>query len=320
MLITETTSRYDLLKDKYKNIASLVDLRKEAINNITTLIKYEGVDDYIPPFQTSQWIQFHLLQQGVMALGKVEGELTFCRGGFGEGLSKRFGTPTHFIWYTNGGLSGEWEIGKDCVLFPANPAFYPDIFTIDKYCDMLNEVDKSINAMLIYTRDIPIPVVENDGQKKEVEGAIKDVRDGKIKSVKTYNVEGVKTLDITKPEMIQYMPNYSLLHDELMKRLYLHFGISIETKDKKAQLTTEELDTLSQVAGAAFYTRYELQKKAAEQANDLFGCNIEVLPGEYFDDLSNGKNEDFATDEEEPLEEKPEQAQEEEKQEGQNND
>lgn len=307
MLVTEITSRYDLLKDKYKNIASLTDLRKEAINNVTTLIKYEGVDDYIPPFTTSQWIQYNLLTQGVMALGEVEGELTFTRGNFGEGLSKRWGTAEKFIWYTNGGLSGEWTIGKDCILFPANPSFYPDIFTIDVYCDLLAEIDKSIRAMLVYTRDIPIPLCENDAQEREIQGAIKEVRAGNLKAVKSYNVDGIKTLDITRPELIQYMPNYSLLHDEILKRLYLHFGITIETKDKKAQLTTEELDTLSQVAGAAFYTRYELQKKAAEQANKLFGCNIEVLPGEYFDDLSNGKNEDFATEEEEPAKENPEQ-------------
>lgn len=310
MLVTEITSRYDLLKDKYKDIASLTDLRKEAINNVTTLIKYEGVDDYIPPFTTSQWIQYNLLTQGVMALGEVEGELTFTRGNFGEGLSKRWGTAEKFIWYTNGGLSGEWTIGKDCIIFPANPSFYPDIFTIDVYCDLLAEIDKSIRAMLVYTRDIPIPLCENDSQEQEIKKAIKEVRAGNLKAVKSYNVEGIKTLDITRPELIQYMPNYSLLHDEILKRLYLHFGITIESKDKKAQLTTEELDTLSQVAGAAFYTRYELQKKAAEQANKLFGCDIEVLPGEYFDDLSNGKNEDFATEEEEKQEEQPEQVEE----------
>lgn len=291
---TKNLSRYQLLKDKYTGLLSFADTKKEIVNNITTLIKYEGVDDYIPPFYTSQWIQYNLLQNGIMALGEVEGELTFARGNFGDGLSKRFGFPEKFIWYTNGGLSGEWTIGKDCVIFPANPAFYPEMLTVDRYCKILSEIDVSILAMLEYTRDIPVPVCENDTQRKEVESAIKEIRKGNLKAIKSVNIEGIKTLDITRPELIQYMSNYNLLYDEIMKRLYLHFGITIETKDKKAQLTTEELDTLSQVAGAAFYQRYELQKKAADNANKLFGINIEVKPGEYFDDLSNGKNEDFA--------------------------
>lgn len=303
-------SRYEMLKDKYAKTASLVDSRKEVINNVTTLIKYEGVDDYIPPFTTSQWIQYNLLTQGIMALGEIHGELTFARGYFGEGLSKRFGTPEHFIWYTNGGLSGDWTIGKDCVVFPANAAFYPDIFTIDRYCKMISEIDTSILCLLWNSRYVPMPVCELDDEKEEIKSIMKDMREGKPVAFASANVEGVKTLDINTPELIQYVSNYSLLYDEIMKRLYLHFGITIETKDKKAQLTTEELDTLSQVAGAAFYNRYELQKKAADQANSLFGCNIEVRPGEYFDDLSNGKNEDFEgeeeTTEEEVVEEKEE--------------
>lgn len=309
------TSRYDLLKDKYKKAATYIDYRKETVNNITTLIKYNNIDDMIPMFQNSQWIQYNILKQGCIALGKIEGELTFAKGTLGGAPDKRFGTPTLFVWYTNGGLSGEWEIGKDCIVFPGNSSLYPDIFTIDRYCSMLAEIDTSINSMILYTRDIPIPLCENDSQKNEIENAIKDVRKGIMKAVKTYNIDGIKSLDLTRPELIQYMSNYSLLHDEIMKRLYLHFGITIETKDKKAQLTTEELDTLSQVAGAAFYNRFELQKKAADAANDLFGCNIEVLPGEYFDDLSNGKNEDFEgeNDVEETTEEEIVEAKEEDK-------
>lgn len=290
-------SRYDILKDKYQKDISLIDTRKEVINNVTTLLKYNNVDDYIPPFQTSQWVQFHLLKQGIMGFGEIEGKLTFARGNFGEGLDKRFGFPEKFIWYTNGGLSGEWTIGKDCVIFPANPSFYPDIFTIDRYCKMLSEIDVSTLCMLWNTRNTPLPVCELDSEREELKDILKDVRAGKPAVFASVNVEGVKTLDITAPSLIQYMSNYSLFYDEVIKRLYLHFGIAVENKDKKAQVTTEELDALSQVAGAAFYTRYELQKKAADNANQLFGTNIEVVPGEYFDDLSNGKNEDMAVEE-----------------------
>ena len=76
----------------------------------------------------------------------------------------------------------------------------------------------------------------------------------------------------------------------------MEFGIAIDNKDKKAQLTTEELDAYSQLAGAAFYSRYRLRERAAEAANKLFNINISVKPFEYFDDLSNGRNEDFVED------------------------
>lgn len=289
----EIINRYDVLKDKYKNIERFVDFRKQAINKLTSIFLWEGVEDLIPDMASCQWIEYLLLKFGCCAIGEVEGQLTICRGQPGGEPDKRFGTPTEFTWYTNGGLSGKWKIGKECVVIFANPSMYPDIFTVDRYCDLLANTDLSIECMLIYSRDIPIPLVSTDNEKKEVENAINKIRSGKVDVVQSFNVAEIGRLDLTNPEMIQYMTNYNTLHDELMKRLYLEFGIAIDNKDKKAQLTTEELDAYSQLAGASFYSRYKLREKAAEAANKLFGLNISVHPFEYFDDLSNGRNEDF---------------------------
>lgn len=296
----DALNRYDILKDKYKSIARYVDFRKQTINKITSVYQWDNIADYIPPYSTGQWLEYKLLKYGLVALGKVEGELTFVLGNFADEPSKRFGLPEVFRWYTNGGLTGDWKIGEDCAVLFANPSMYPDIFTIDRYCSLLSNVDLSIECMLIYSRDLPIPIVTNDPEKSAVEHAIKDIREGKMSIVQTFQPEELRTLDITKPENIQYMTNYSLLHDEIMKRLYLEFGIAIENKDKKAQLTTAELDAYSQVAGASFYSRYNLRKKFCEDANKLFDINVDVKPFEYFDDLSNGKNEDFETEKNNP--------------------
>ena len=298
----DALNRYDILKDKYKSIARYVDFRKQTINKLTSVYQWVNIADYIPPYSTGQWLEYKLLKYGLVALGEVEGELTFVLGNFADEPSKRFGLPEVFRWYTNGGLTGDWKIGEDCAVLFANPSMYPDIFTIDRYCSLLSNVDLSIECMLIYSRDLPIPIVTNDPEKSAVEHAIKDIREGKMSIVQTFQPEELRTLDITKPENIQYMTNYSLLHDEIMKRLYLEFGIAIENKDKKAQLTTAELDAYSQVAGASFYSRYNLRKKFCEDANKLFDINIDVKPFEYFDDLSNGKNEDFETEKNNPEE------------------
>lgn len=293
-------SRFDFLSEKYSGIRTFVDFKKQIINKLQSVYEWEGIEDYIPPFYTPQWLEYKLLKFGVMALGYVEGELTFAQGSFADTPSKRFGLPMEFKWYTNGGVTGSWEIGKDCVVLLANPSIYPDMFTVNRYSELLAEVDASIKAMLIYTRDIPIPLVTTDQEKKEVEKAIEEIRKNNIHCVQSFNISEIKALDLTKPEMIQYMTNYNLLHDELVKRLYLEFGIAIETKDKKAQLTTKELDAYSQLAGASFYQRYKLRQKFADDANKLFGCNISVKPYEYFDDLSNGRNADFAEGEQVP--------------------
>lgn len=293
-------SRFDFLNEKYSTIRTFVDFKKQIINKLQSVYEWDGINDYIPPFCTPQWLEYKLLKFGAMALGKIEGELTFAQGSFADTPSKRFGLPMEFKWYTNGGLTGSWEIGKDCVVLLGNPSAYPDMFTVNRYAELLSEVDASIKAMLIYTRDIPIPLVTTDQEKKEVEKAIAEIRANNIHCVQSFNISEIKALDLTKPEMIQYMTNYNLLHDELVKRLYLEFGIAIETKDKKAQLTTKELDAYSQLAGASFYQRYKLRQKFAEDANKLFGCNISVKPYEYFDDLSNGRNADFAEGEKAP--------------------
>lgn len=299
-------SRFDFLSEKYSGIRTFVDFKKQIINKLQSIYEWGGINDYIPPFYTPQWLEYKVLKFGVMALGRIEGELTFAQGSFADTPSKRFGLPMEFKWYTNGGLTGSWEIGKDCVILLGNPSAYPDMFTVNRYSELLAEVDASIKAMLIYTRDIPIPLVTTDQEKKEVEKAIAEIRANNIHCVQSFNISEIKALDLTKPEMIQYMTNYNLLHDELIKRLYLEFGIAIETKDKKAQLTTKELDAYSQLAGASFYQRYKLRQKFAEDANKLFGCNISVKPYEYFDDLSNGRNADFAEGDKEQPEEIPE--------------
>ena len=266
-------SRFDFLNEKYSGIRTFMDFKKQIINKLQSIYEWGGINDYIPPFYTPQWLEYKVLKFGVMALGHVEGDLTFAQGSFADTPSKRFGLPMEFKWYTNGGVTGSWEIGKDCVVLLGNPSAYPDMFTVNRFSELLAEVDASIKAMLIYTRDIPIPLVTTDQEKKEVEKAIAEIRANNIHCVQSFNISEIKALDLTKPEMIQYMTDYNLLHDELVK---------------------------SQLAGASFYQRYKLRQKFAEDANKLFGCNISVKPYEYFDDLSNGRNADFAEVEKAP--------------------
>lgn len=294
-------STYKSLKDKFKSAIRYRDFRHNAMKKFVARFVWKNVDDYTPPISKSAWIEKILLKNGVIGFGKVDGEYTFVRGSLGGDLDKRFGTPTKFIWYTNAGSSGEWTIGKDCTVCFNDCSAYPSMLTIDRMCQMLADTDLSIECLIKYARKLPIPLANTQGEKEELEKTLDEVDAGKTKIVKSMTLDNNKKLELTDPEQIKNMECLSRLHDELTRRLCLEFGIDIESKDKKAQIQTAELEAFSTYTLFSVVPDYLERKEFCERTKELFGVDIDVKMASMFDDLTNGKNEECDT--EEPQEE-----------------
>lgn len=290
--MAEILWRYKELKDKYKELYRYKDTRHNLNKKFVNRFIWDGVDDLTPPISKSAWIEKILLKNGTIGLGEVEGEPTLVRGQLGGDLLPRFGVPSKFIWYTDGGLSGEWEIGKDCTVCFNDFNGYPAQMTIDRYSQMLADTDLSIESLIRYARLLPIPVAKSDTELNELKEALKDIENGKTKVIKTLIRESGDMLELTDPEQIKNMECLSRLHDELTKRVCSEFGISIDTKDKKAQIQTAELDAFKQYDLFSVIPDFIERKTFCEWSNEMFGLNMDVKVSECFDDLSNGKNKE----------------------------
>lgn len=287
----EFISRYKELKDKYKDVARYRDFRHNAVKKFASRFVWEGIDDYTPPISKNAWIEKILLRNGLIGFGELNGKMVFMRGSLGGGLDEHFGTPTKFIGFTNAGFSKEFTIGEDCTVCFNDCSAFPGMFTIDRYAQMLADTDLSIECLIRYARCLPIPQVPASEYEK-YKSILDKIEDGKTKILTSEMMEEIKNLDILKPEQIANMECLSRLHDELTRRLALEFGIDIETKDKKAQIQTAELEAFSTYTAFSVVPDYYERKAFCEWTNNLFGTNLDVKMASMFDDLENGKNQE----------------------------
>ena len=280
---------YSKMKTKYKNTATFIDHRNTLAEKCANRFIWSGYEDLLPPVAPSTWLEYKLMRYGAVCVAEIDGQLTLAPCTMSGGLSKRFGTPEKVIYYTNGGKAGELNI-DDTVVCLNNSKFYPTYLTIDRYAEMLTETDKSISCLTKFSRLIPIPVAETDSQKQELEKAIDDIIEGKPKIIKSAHLKGVEKVDLLDPDQIKNMECLSRLHDELIKRVCSELGISINTKDKGAQLSIEELDSFGQYDALSLYIPFALRKMFVEQVNEKYGLNGSVVLNPIFDNLENGVN------------------------------
>ena len=305
---------YNRSKRKVKNNITFLDHRNTLAEKCANRFIWKGFDDFLPPLAGSSWWEYKLMRFGAGCAVEIEGKPTFAPCSLGTGLDKRFGLPEGVIYYTDGGVSGQVSI-YDTPVCMNNSKFYPTYLTLDRYAAMLTETDKSIECLIEFSRLIPLPIAETDNQKSEIEHAIDGIIEGKPKIVKSANLKGVERVELLDPDQIRNMECLSRLHDELLKRVCSELGISINTKDKGAQLSIEELDSFGQYDAMSLQIPLALRRAFAEKVNEKYGTNGTVELNPIFDNLENGVNKskeemlnegETLTPETEPIEPTPE--------------
>lgn len=174
----------------------------------------------------------------------------------------------------------DWESNPDILVFFNTPLRYPDTF-VEKYAEMLSDVDMSINNNVHYSRQHPFPVAKDRQTKARIDSCIKSVSEGTIETVLMENsikdvlgendeIEIVNITDVEKSQYIQYL---SHLHDSIISRFFFLIGLGTTDNGKQAQITTEELnknDDASITQALAWYqARKEGFDDAREKGHDL---------------------------------------------------
>lgn len=175
----------------------------------------------------------------------------------------------------------KFDIGKDFILLWNNSLHLSDAPIIDWYSQLLKEGDVSLKCQLINSRYVPIISATDDNVKKQIEKAFQGIYTGKPFVIQTDMIQDVKSVDIldhSAVDKLQYLTKFS---EEIKKRLYSEFGISIQNEDKRAQVSVEELEREDDLITLNFLSYYESRLKFVDEMKEA-GINIKVTPSPIY--------------------------------------
>lgn len=187
------------------------------------------------------------------------------------------------ITYPNGEvISG--EVGKDIVIFNWYNTYRSNLLFEKTTSNLLTETDISIKYLIMNSRLCPIPIVENEQEKKSLEEVLKKMYDGiplifkrRQKSDIFEQGQNVKqTLDITQPNAMIYLQNLSRFRDELIIRWCMEHGIVVTSRDKGAQLNESELNAFADYSAISADDTYNNLIRFASDCKNIFNIDVEV--------------------------------------------
>lgn len=195
-------------------------------------------------------------------------------------FDKITGMPTKWnITYLDGTTENDVPAEDLCICLNMQSWIKTDIIMFHKAAKMLADIDLSEVCNVIYSRNLPIPVVDDDIDKNQIEKTIADAIKGKISIVtksiinklKHNKEESIELLPIFNVKSSENLQDLSRFCEEMEKRLMAEIGINISSNDKKAQLTSEELNNMDEYSFISVYDRLNQRKKFCKEVNERFG-------------------------------------------------
>lgn len=249
-----------------------------------TMFEYDNIPDELTEY--FELFELWLSTNKCVAVGKHNGRLIFARGGLGGGHINEYGFMTHFIGTTANGESIDWEIGKDCAVIWNNLTKSPDLDLI-KTAEHLTEIDISIDDNILYSRFYPVPMVEDETQKKQIESIFDMLKKGmkKMSIVNRRaniadvmngtpdNVPMLNLTDVSLSDKIQYLAHH---RDDVKRWFYTKYGHCVQSTGKMAQQTEKEIDGNTSVSFIYPLSKLRAREKGLKEINKLFSTNITI--------------------------------------------
>lgn len=200
------------------------------------------------------------------------------------------GYGDEYIVTLQNGQTKRGKIGDDIVVLKWDNIGMTQLPKATWLSNMLSETDTSIKCATIYSRALPIPIVEDDNETKSLMSVIDDLFKGKLSTFKraqkkdyygNRNPQAQNTFDITNPQNSVYIQNLSRLHQELLERACIEYGIHITTRDKGAQLTERELNAFEDYCAIGSDDTFCQLLEFADNCKNVFGLTVKVTPKNY---------------------------------------
>lgn len=246
----------------------------EKLNN---LFHWESDFLQVPP-------NFETLLRLYGTIGFVKSEKKFVVG-YLSGKFDEDGKPTEYEAYhlNTDGNSGshKYKIGEELILCRNNSLYLSDLPFINWYCNMLKETDISIRYQLINSRLLPVVGVNDDQTKKQLEEVFNSIEAGKPGIFKKDLLDDIQLLNILDNSNIEKMQYLTSFRENLDKRLFTEFGIEINAKDKRAQVSVEEIKGEDDIHSLNYLSYVEERFAFANKMQEE-GFDLEVIPSPIY--------------------------------------
>ena len=192
---------------------------------------------------------------------------------------------------------------KEVVVCRNNPLMIPNTVKNRWFSELRSEYDKSLMALIIMTRYSKALVAYSDQQKKQIEEALKGIKEGMPVVFTSSILEDVTQLDITNPQDADKIQYLSSAMGDVDKREANLKGIDLELLDKRAQVTSNELKQYDDLTTLEYTIMYNERLRFVEEMKE-HGYDLEIIRNPIFfdepteEDIEEGE---FETKEEEEL-------------------
>lgn len=233
-----------------------------------------------------------------------------------KGILDEYGDQTTYVWHslnTQDVQTGEAENHKDIIVCGNTPLYRPFEEERDFFSSMKSEADTSILAQLVLSRLNKAIIASSDQQKKAITKAYEELVAGYPLILTTSLMEELDTLELSDNKDIERMQYLNTFFQSLEKREANDFGIDLDLMDKRAQVSTAEIQQYDDVTTLEYLIMFEMRQRFMDEMKEN-GFDIEIVRNPIFfdeptkEDVESGSFEKAEEPEEpeNPEEEKPE--------------
>lgn len=284
---------YSELKEKYKGLITNSDYCNMLLESLMGMFVYSCESDKYLEKWLNHKLELWLRVYGKVGFAKDENGVYFGRVMFVGGQLNKYGWLDKVQIYTlDGGVSPVFDVDSDNVVIMFNNGLGHGEWNCLRYADKLTEIDKSMDCGILNSRYTQLVLVKNDKVKKNIDNAIKDMKNGEPLVVsgkdllandligngtESKGVEVFNITDVTNSDKLQYLTHF---HDDLMRTFYQIYGIDTNSTGKMAQQSTEEIEGN---VGRSFIIpndNYNWRVKALNEIKEKFGLDITINWGE----------------------------------------
>ena len=251
--------------------------------------------------------EFWVSTNGVLAFDKVDNK--WKRGQFTGTLDDEGDFETYVAIPLSSSNPGalDRKNHEEVIVCRNNPLCLPNTAQNEWFAKLKSESDTSLMCMILLTRLSKIIEAFSDPQKKQIEEAFKNIKEGLPVVITSSLIEDLKIQELTDPDFIDKIQYISGLMQEIDKREANLKGIDLELLDKRAQVTSNELKQYDDITTLDYLVRYSERLRFVEEMKEN-GFDIEIVPNPIFFDEPKKEDIDEGTFESKEEETDPEEA------------
>ena len=269
------TESITTMKNPMKVYREKCEIQK-LFNNSVGMFEYEK----LPDTMEGRYIELTLLKYGMVGIGNIDGKpYSVIATPMGNMSAYNIGTELTGACPL-GTIQG--TIGKDVVLGFNNALGCPDDY-IYWLAHLLEQTDFSMEMNIKYSRNKPMPIAKTSKQKQVIDTALKNLDSSEDTTIVSEDAlaeelgnEQIPVLNLTDVKNADKMQYLSSLYDDIMRRYYNRNGLGVQSKNKQAQVNSDELHAMDSNAWVEPLEKLYYRQKMVNEINDIFNQNISV--------------------------------------------